>query len=592
MPAGANPPVAGAATPPAGPVSQPPTVLVGGPGIPDAGVTGAAAAAGATGAAGASSGKNLLKKLLWPGVAAGVLLIGFLIYYFGYYANPSFLYGQAMKNTGKGYDKLVDYVDKDSKMYDKGYTGSGSYSVKFSSFSTDGKINLKANGANSDLTFDVGIAGSRINADIRTIKGSSGTTPDVYFKANGLDGLGTLAGTPQLDPTLKSLNNQWVVIDHTLIDSLNAEASQTDGNTAWPTRAQILDEARAFGRVNQQYVFTTAKDKAITKVVRKEGRETVNGHKTYHYVIALQKANVRKYYLAQRDALKKSKLNDWLKKNNLDKDVYDGLTQSADGAKDIKSDQTYDIWMDMSNRVVYKIRFSEETNPANNYTDLGLNYKGGSTYPFFISGKYKDDNNKTDLLFTTTVDTKTGEAALKLNANFTGSDAGSIKADFTFKPSTSTIKIDKPTGAMSFTQFLSQLGLGDLIDTSAVSSPGSGQAKARDSKRQSDVATLQTQLEVYFSENGYYPSLKDMNDSNWLKTNMKSLDQGALGDPSNASNRKLAAAPAAKVYAYAVTNANGGSCEADDTQCAKYTLTATFEQPENGQATYTKSNLD
>src|SRR5512146_1833584 len=80
------------------------------------------------------------------------------------------------------------------------------------------------------------------------------------------------------------------------------------------------------------------------------------------------------------------------------------------------------------------------------------------------------------------------------------------------------------------------------------------QAKARNSKRQTDIQSIQTQLEAFFSQNGYYPSLGNMNDSTWLNTNMKSLDQNALIDPSNPTNSKtLLAAPAAKSYAYAVT---------------------------------------
>ena len=128
------------------------------------------------------------------------------------------------------------------------------------------------------------------------------------------------------------------------------------------------------------------------------------------------------------------------------------------------------------------------------------------------------------------------------------------------------------------------------------------QAKARNSKRQTDIASVQTQLEAYFSQNGYYPSLTDMNtgtsatssaDSSWASTNMKSLDQTALTDPSNPNQSKqLKSAPAAKWYAYAVTDSNGNSCESDDTTCAKYTLTATYEGTVNGQSTYTKSNLD
>ena len=119
------------------------------------------------------------------------------------------------------------------------------------------------------------------------------------------------------------------------------------------------------------------------------------------------------------------------------------------------------------------------------------------------------------------------------------------------------------------------------------------QAKARNAKRQSDIASLQTQLEAFFSQNGYYPSRTDMNTAAWLSANMKSLDQEALIDPSNSSQSKtLVATPTAKSYAYAVTDSSGNSCEAQDTNCAEYTLTATYEGTVNGATTYSKSNLD
>ena len=118
------------------------------------------------------------------------------------------------------------------------------------------------------------------------------------------------------------------------------------------------------------------------------------------------------------------------------------------------------------------------------------------------------------------------------------------------------------------------------------------QQKARNSKRQTDIQNVQTQLEAFFQQNGYYPSLTDMNSSSWRATNMKSLDVGALTDPSNPSTQTLASSPANKVYAYQVTDASNASCESTDTNCAKYTLTATYEGTVNGSQTYTKSNLD
>lgn len=119
------------------------------------------------------------------------------------------------------------------------------------------------------------------------------------------------------------------------------------------------------------------------------------------------------------------------------------------------------------------------------------------------------------------------------------------------------------------------------------------QAKARNSKRSSDVATIQTQLEAFFQNSGYYPSLADMNNATWLSTNMKSLDTGALVDPSNATQSKtLVATPTAKSYSYAPKDSSDASCETTDTNCAKYTLTATYEGTVNGASTVSKTNLD
>jgi len=124
------------------------------------------------------------------------------------------------------------------------------------------------------------------------------------------------------------------------------------------------------------------------------------------------------------------------------------------------------------------------------------------------------------------------------------------------------------------------------------------QAKARNAKRQSDVQALQQQIEAFFQNSGYYPSLGDLNSVTWRATNIKSLDANALVDPSSTcdptktTSTCVASAPAAKVYSYAVKDSSGASCETTDTNCAQYTLTATYEGTVNGSATYVKSNLD
>lgn len=584
-----------------GPAAGPtPGVMVGDGGMP---VPGSAQTFNPTDpAASATSRKMPRKKLLIPIIIIIVVLLGIASWYFGYYMSSGVIYSQSLKNTGKGYDKLVTYVDQQQQLTDKqGYTGNGSYKMKFGDFSTDGKVALKADSDNSQLTFDVGLGVTRVNADIRTFK-SSGDTPDIYVKAADIKGLGTVLGIPEIDANLAKLDNTWIVIDHTLIDNLSGIATApAEANAAkmqGPTRDQLLDESRAFGKVNQQYLFSTSKNTAVTNVVKKYGIENVDGHKTYHYKVALQKDNVKKYIYAQRDALKASKLNDWLKQNKYDKDAYDAFNSAADSTKDIKSTDTYDIWMDVNHRVVYKVRFSDTAskNAADNYVDVGLDYKGGDSYPFFVSGNFKGDDGNANFIFVTTLNTKSGDTNFKLNVKTGGMDAGTATANFDFKPSTAAIKIAKPTGAIPLSQILSDFGYGDILSQYQGSQGGSvyegTQDKAKDSKRKSDILTIQTQLEAFFQNNGYYPSLTDMNSGVWLAANMKSLDQSALSDPSSNGSQKLVAAPAAGAYAYQVTDAGGKSCEATDTTCAKYTLTATLAGTNNGQTTYSKSNLD
>jgi len=128
------------------------------------------------------------------------------------------------------------------------------------------------------------------------------------------------------------------------------------------------------------------------------------------------------------------------------------------------------------------------------------------------------------------------------------------------------------------------------------------QAKARNSKRSSDIKSIQTNLEAFYTSSGYYPSRADMNTASWRTTNMKSFDQNALKDPSSTTcdpatstattNPCLVAAAAAKTYSYNVTDAADASCESDDTTCQKYTLTGTFEGTVNGKTTVTAQNQD
>lgn len=116
-------------------------------------------------------------------------------------------------------------------------------------------------------------------------------------------------------------------------------------------------------------------------------------------------------------------------------------------------------------------------------------------------------------------------------------------------------------------------------------------AKARDTERQTDVKALHSQLEAFYGQNGYYPTLAHMNDSTWRGTNMKGLDADALKDPKGTASTLVGAA-AADSYSYAVTTSGNADCSSAETSCAKYVLTATLEKEVNGSTAFVKNSLN
>lgn len=113
------------------------------------------------------------------------------------------------------------------------------------------------------------------------------------------------------------------------------------------------------------------------------------------------------------------------------------------------------------------------------------------------------------------------------------------------------------------------------------------QAKARDSKRQTDVGALDSHLEAFFAENGYYPTVVDLKSAAFLTANMKGFDPTALCDPKSTSTNCATPtiadqAPAAGtyIYTYQPTGCDdtiASSATTPTNECTGFTLTAELE---------------
>jgi hypothetical protein len=126
-------------------------------------------------------------------------------------------------------------------------------------------------------------------------------------------------------------------------------------------------------------------------------------------------------------------------------------------------------------------------------------------------------------------------------------------------------------------------------------------AADRDKSRQTNLVKIQTSLARYFVQNGFYPSLNNLNDQSWISANLLSFDPDVTRDPQAISLAFLAAAPVnsptatnaktkAQViapttpihgYIYQAATAAGKACANEaatpiDQQCSLYSLTATL----------------
>ncbi len=119
------------------------------------------------------------------------------------------------------------------------------------------------------------------------------------------------------------------------------------------------------------------------------------------------------------------------------------------------------------------------------------------------------------------------------------------------------------------------------------------QARARDTERQTDVNSVATQLEVYYNDNGFYPTLANLQSDTWVQANLKGLDINALRAPGIATNSFGGAAASTKdQYGYVATPA---SCDnaSSTTNCTKFTLSYFKESLSSGETNpRTKASLN
>jgi hypothetical protein len=514
--------------------------------------------------------RSMLIMLLVP----LLLLGGSAAAYFGYVLpnKPANIWAKALINTGKGYDKLASYSESQLSGKTKGVTIKGSYKVS-GSIAADGTFEGSSDADNGEFTASLSATGVKVNLDTRIIKSAAGS-PDIYFKLDGLQGIGTLFGGAgsQYENALNGINGNWYFVDHTLFDQYAKGAN----SSLQISQSDVHSVLKAIGDASKQNVFTSDTSKMAFTVKQNVGKENQDGRSVYHFKAAINKDNLKTYVKNLCTNLEASNLKKFF--NNDSKQV--GSTLGCDTADtaiaNFKDGRTADVWVDMHTKLIHKVRFIDPNN-KDNYFDVGQDYQGGDVLPFSLGFHSKDSGLTSDGTISLSLNMKTNSLIVKGSARDSGTDSTSGSIDFTVSPNSSKVKVDKPANAKTLIQLLNDVGFGDFFGA------GGSSTSAADTTRRTDLNILATQAEVYYTDSGYYPSLTQFNDPTWRATNMKGFDGTALKDPAGTVS-KLGAAPAAHIYSYQALPAG---CDNVKVNCTDYTLTATLDDG----STYVKQAL-
>lgn len=514
------------------------------------------------------------KPLLLAPLALLVVLGGGAAAYFGYYMpnQPDNVWKTALTRTGKGYDKLTQYAVTQFKS-ENGLKLDGKFQTS-GFFSADGTFSGDSDKDNGEFTGTLSTSGIKVNTDVRLLK-SATSTPDVYFKIDGIQGLGDLVSSfagPQYKDAINNLNGKWYFIDHTLFD----EISGGNGNNLQVSSADVNSVLKAIGDASKQNVFTDDPNKMAFTVKKDVGKEKQDGRSVYHYVVGINKENLKNYVNALCTNLKQSNLKKYFNGDAQATANALGCDTASKSIDNFDTNRTADAWVDLHTKLIHKVRITDTKN-KDNYFELVQDYQGGDKFPFAMNFHSKESGLTSDSSINLTLDTKANTLNFKAQTKDSGSDNLTASAELTLSPHSGKVNVQKPEGARSIIELLNDLGFADIVN-------GQAQTQAADTERKTDINVLHGQLEAYWADSAAYPTLAQFNDPNWRSINMKGMDAEALKDPAG-SAQKLAAAPAAHVYSYQALPAG---CDNVKIQCQDYTLTATLDTG----GTYSKKSLN
>ncbi len=407
------------------------------------------------------------RKLLLAG-AAIVIVLGLAVGgVFGLYLpnTPSAVWNTGLERTGKALDTLTQDATTAEKL--KTYKTSnmtGTVKAKVGDNSYEGTLTSAFDDKHTDakLTFNMqedSQPAKQLTVNFLSELTEDTTYPNVYFQMAGLKTL----GLETFSPNLLAYDTKWINITAEDIKSLTEMYATDDVSSDTTQKAKtdrindsdVRELATAVSRVTADKLFASDEDSAV--FIRKElvGKETVDGISTYHYKAAINKAHAKAYCTEVQKAVYDTsafkKLSDQTDAQ-ISEVKADAGKRCDEALKELKDSYVIDVWMDRAYKLLYKIRFPDDSD-KNTYFEIGQRYTGGDDLTVF--GTIHDDENKIDGSLSIKTNSKTNKTELNATAKGGEEDAAyDVSIGLTSTPSDKAVSITRPKDAVPFSTLM------------------------------------------------------------------------------------------------------------------------------------------
>ncbi len=402
------------------------------------------------------------KKLVVFSAVGAVLLLAITAgVVFGLYLpnTPASVWKTGINRTGTALNTVIATATEPSKLESyKSSEISGTADATYDAQHFSGTFSSKFDQNTSDSGLAVAFKNSsgkteQVTAKLLTNRGKTSTYPDIYLQLTGMKAL----GLDSFIPGISSYDGKWIMFDSQYLESIGiVYFGGKDASQKQVTSVDIAAAIKTATDVTNEYLLTTNSEKAVLTKDSFVGKETVDSVKTYHYRVGIDQAHATQYCIAlgtamyDTEAYKKLSGSDDAEiaaaKKKLDDSCKEGVTS------ELKSNDTYDLWIDSSHKLVYKVRI---TDTKGSYGEIGQRYNGDDNLTLLFASH--DAERKSDSAATITTNLHTNQTTGTYTDKSTGSSPYNITVKVQVKALTENVKFTKPSSVTPIQEIMSKL---------------------------------------------------------------------------------------------------------------------------------------